>query len=91
MRIQGGDGDQGPRKKTKKQNKQTKKKVNNQSTFSNGAFKLASGVLTLTFFFRLLDFNLFELKYTKKCTRIRQLNNYKTVSEMKLLMYTLAA
>ncbi len=67
------------------------KKFNNQSTFNNGAYKLASGVLTLNFFFRLFDFNLFELKYTKKCTRIHQLNNYKTVSEMKLLMYTHAA
>lgn len=31
--------------------------------------------LTLLFFFRLFWFNLFELKYTKKCTRIHQLNN----------------
>lgn len=63
----------------------------NQSTFSNGAYKLASGVLTLLFFFRLFDLIFLSLNIQKKCTRIRQLNNYKTVSEMKLLMYTHAA
>lgn len=55
-------------------------KLRNQSTFSNGAKQTASAALTLLlllffFFFRLFDFNLFELKYTKKCTRIHQRND----------------